>query len=76
MKKFIKGSTVNQYCWGFDLDKFDDFGFRSISDEQWKQSLYADGDVNGKLLPSTEWTDPRRGELFKIVEALLADDVS
>jgi hypothetical protein len=74
MKKFGKGSKTNQYCWGLDLDKLEGLGFRPVSDEDWESSLYPEGDKTANKLPLQEWIDPRKGDLFDLVDKLLKED--
>ena len=69
-KKFEHGSRHHQSCWCVDLDQFPELGLRSVSDEEWARSFYRDGDSENGLLPIDEWIDPRKGELFAVVDAL------
>ena len=72
--KLVKGERTGYYCWVIDLAKFQDMGIREVSDEVWKTSFYRDGDPASGLIPIDEWVDPRKGELFRIVDALKAED--
>lgn len=69
-QKFEKGAIKNQYCWAIDLDKFSELGLQLVSDEVWLASLHADGDTSRPRIPASDWSDPRRGPLFAIVDAL------
>lgn len=69
-QKFEKGAIKNQYCWAIDLDLFSELGLHLVSDEIWLASLHADGDTSQPRLPASDWSDPRRGPLFAIVDAL------
>ncbi len=68
--KFGRGATNNSYCWCIDLAKFEEMGLREVSDDVWIASFYRDGNPANALLPIDEWIDPRKGELFSIIEAL------
>jgi hypothetical protein len=68
--KFGRGAKNNSYCWCFDLAQFDELGLREVPDEDWIASFYRDGNPDNGMLPIDEWVDPRKGELFSIVEAL------
>ena len=46
-------------------------GRRTVSKEEWVNSLFKDGDVKGPGIPHTEWVDPRKGELFDLIETIL-----
>jgi hypothetical protein len=63
-QKFDKPSP--QRCLCIDLDKHQ-WGLVRVSDEEFQASLR---NADGNFLPSTEWSDPRRGPLFYIVDAL------
>jgi hypothetical protein len=41
-----------------------------VSDEEFHRSLYREGDTQGDFLPSEEWVDPRKGDLFALVDGL------
>lgn len=62
-----------QTCWAIDMD-FHEQGRKEMSDEDFEASLYVDGNVMGKIfIQRDDWVDPRRGDLFKIVDELLSD---
>lgn len=68
-KKFGRGSRINLPCWCIDLDEHEQ-GLLQVSDEDWVSSFYHDGDQRGELLPIDDWIDPRKGDLFAILDAL------
>ena len=68
--KFGRGATNNSYCWFIDLAELPEHGLREVSDEAWIASFYQDGNPDNGVIPSDEWADPRKGELFAVVEAL------
>ena len=72
--KFEHGSRVNRSCWCVDLDEFEDMGRRRVSDENWEKSFYRNGNPEEGLLPIDEWIDPRKGDLFAVVDALKEKD--
>jgi hypothetical protein len=53
-------------CWCIDLDRIE-LGLRPVSDEEFEASLVK---PDGTFFPTEERVDPRRGELFVIVDAL------
>ena len=68
-QKFEAGRS-NQSCWCIDFDKHD-LGFRPLTDEEFQASHYKDGvPANGEFLQSDEWVDPRKGDLFALMDAL------
>jgi len=69
--KFGAGAKNNSYCWVIDLVEFPELGVREVSDEIWAASFYRDGNPDHGVIPTDEWVDPRKGELFAIVDALL-----
>ena len=68
-QKFGKDKT-NTYCWAFDLNKLPELGVIPVSDEVWEVSFYPEGDKTRDRLPLDEWVDPRKGEMFSIVDGL------
>lgn len=61
------GSKTCQVCWIINLDLFPELGYRQVSDEEWEASFIK---PDGSRYTSDEWTDPRRGELFVLVDSL------
>ena len=44
------------------------------SDEEFERSLFKDDDPkSSEWLPKEEWTDPRRGDLFALIDSLKSD---
>ena len=72
--KFGRGAKTNSYCWCIDLAVFEELGLREVSDEVWAASFYRDGVPENGVLPLDEWPDPRKGELFAIVDALKGEE--
>ena len=65
-----------QTCWAIDLN-WHEQGYREVADEDFKASLYREGQMEaGIFLPVDEWVDPRRGDLFALVERLLKPAVA
>jgi len=73
-QKFEAGSRANRSCLCVDLDAFLELGFRAVTDEEWESSFHWDGDLTKGRLPLEEWMDPRKGDLFALVEALTGKD--
>lgn len=77
MQRFIdiqgKKGKVPETCWCIDLDKHA-LGYQAIPDEVFESSLYRDGNPqNGVFWPSVgedAWIDPRRGDMYALVDAL------
>lgn len=57
-------------CWCINLDRHE-LGYRPVSDEDFVKSFYRDGaEESGIFIPAEDWVDPRRGDLFALIEAL------
>ena len=54
-------------CWVIEVDRFDELGYRRCSDEVYAASRYAEGQM---WIRDADWVDPRKGDLFLIVDAL------
>ncbi len=52
-----------------------DMGFRAVTDEEWEQSLYVEGDSSGQFLSSDEWIDPRKGDMYALIDALQGKNI-
>jgi len=64
------GESSTQRCWCIAFDHHE-LGYRAVSDGEFQQSLYVEGNTEqGNFLPVDEWMDPRKGDLFAIVDAL------
>jgi hypothetical protein len=61
------GSKTCQVCWIINLDRFPELGYRQVTDEEWDASFIK---PDGGRYTSDEWTDPRRGALFVLVDSL------
>jgi hypothetical protein len=68
-QKFGKDKT-NTYCWAIDLNLFPELGVLYVPDNLWEASFYPEGDNSRNMLPAEEWVDPRKGELFTVVDGL------
>jgi hypothetical protein len=69
-RRFGKSRTL-QVCWVIDVDKHDE-GLNPVTDEEFHKSLYRDGDEEkGIFLPTEEWIDPRKGDLFALIDMLV-----
>jgi hypothetical protein len=69
-KQRFEGATNAQSCWCISVDKHP-LGFLEISDIEFKSSIFKDGVTeNGKLLSWDQWNDPRKGDLFTLIESL------
>lgn len=62
----------NEKCWCLEVDKIPDFGYVPVTDEAFEASKYRNGDVqSGNYLAlSDEWVDPRKGDLFFLIDQL------
>jgi hypothetical protein len=70
-KQRFHGSKSPQTCWCISIDEFEGLGYQPVSDQVFTESLYKDGKVEGELfLEKSEWQDPRKGDLFALIESL------
>lgn len=70
-KKFGRASRTNQACWSIDVDKHE-LGYQAVTDEEFQESLYQPGkQAEGIFLPGEDWVDPRKGDLFSLIEKVL-----
>jgi hypothetical protein len=70
-KKFGRGSRKNLSCWCIDVDHHE-LGYLPVTDEEFENSLCRSGDrVQGDFLPKEEWADPRKGDLFALIDLIL-----
>lgn len=72
----LKGSKTLESCWCIDLDRHE-LGYQAVSDAEWKASFCPDGDVaraqeTGVYLEKGQWVDPRKGDLYFLVDLLEA----
>lgn len=67
-QRFAGGSP--QRCWCVDLDRHE-MGYRPCTDEEYYRGLFRDGNPDGgQWLREDERDDPRRGDLYVLVEML------
>ncbi|MEI6197846.1 MAG: hypothetical protein WCS42_26320 [Verrucomicrobiota bacterium] len=70
-KRFGRGTRTLSACWEIDVDKHK-LGYQPVTDEEFQKSLYRGGDVEaGIFLPKEDWSDPRKGDLFALIELLI-----
>jgi hypothetical protein len=62
----FSGSASNSRCWCIDLDRHE-LGYREVADEEFAASFQRE---DGTFFPQAAWADPRRGDLFALVDAL------
>lgn len=67
--KFGGGSPI--YAWIIDLDAFADMGYMPVSDEEWAKACLL---PDGKWKHASEVEDPRKGELFWLVDKIAGFD--
>jgi hypothetical protein len=73
-QRFGKSKSPNS-CWCISLDKHP-LGFQPVSDDVFRASLLKNGESEEDgFLTLDEWVDPRRGDLFPLVEKLLGKEV-
>lgn len=74
-QQLFEGDSSKRYCWCIHLD-LHEMGYVQVSDEEFKASLhYDEGPHAGRddvWLPREAWVDPRKGDLFAIVESLIS----
>jgi len=66
-QRFGQGSAMSP-CWAIDLDRHE-LGYRLVPTPELDQARFTE---SGMLLPN--WGDPRKGELFALIEALEQPD--
>jgi hypothetical protein len=57
-------------CLAIEIDKMEDFGYRKVSDSALEESRMANGELPGVRVESDKWMDPRKGDIYSIVNAL------
>lgn len=67
-KQKFGGSQTGSSCWCINLDEHE-MGLQTLPDEEWRKACIKNPDT-GDFFPSDEFIDPRKGDLFKIVEGL------
>jgi hypothetical protein len=65
------GGKSNQTCWCIKVD-IHPLGLDRVSDAQFDESFQ--NTESNSLITADEWTDPRKGDLFALVEALEKKD--
>jgi hypothetical protein len=70
-KKFGKSSRTSQKCWVVLVDQHE-LGLQPVADAEFQESLYAEGgSAQGVFLTGDEWVDPRKGDLFALIDLLV-----
>jgi hypothetical protein len=70
-KQRFEGGGSAQSCWCIDVDKHE-LGFVPVSDQEFLASCFTDGKPeNGEFLPTDEWIDRRRGDLFALLDSII-----
>jgi len=70
-QRFGKGVRSKTSCWTIDVDAHE-LGFQAATDAEFTESLYQPGKKDqGIFLPSEDWSDPRKGDMFQLVEMLI-----
>lgn len=64
VQKFAGGP---QRCFGLVVNNFPVLGYRAAPDEVVEESLK---DINGLAIASGDWADPRKGDLFDLIQRL------
>jgi hypothetical protein len=58
-----------------DVNQCEEFGYRPVSDEEYREARYKirNPPLPGAedLIPDTDWIDPRKGDRFGIIDALV-----
>lgn len=68
-QRFGDGGRSTCVCWCIRLDKHE-LGLQKMTDEEFEASWHVECDLQRDFIASTDWVDPRRGDLFTLVEAL------
>jgi len=54
------------------VDKIPELGYCPATDAQFEASKYLEGVIeHGNCLPCDEWEDPRKGDIFYLIDLLL-----
>ena len=68
--KRFKGDQSVSSCWCIAVD-LHELGYREVSDEEFDESCIVNpGEEQRKFIPSTDWVDPRKGDLFQLIDSL------
>ncbi len=65
------GINANMSCWCFRVD-LHELGFLHVTQEEWEASKHPDGEPL-VWVPNDKWTDPRKGDLFALIDSLLRE---
>lgn len=76
MHKVRLSGRSMENCWCINVDKLPDLGYVPVSDDEFEASKYENGEIEvGRFLGlDDEWTDPRKGDLFYLIDLLLERD--
>jgi len=66
---FTKGSRVKVCCWCIAADRHE-LGYQAVTDAEFDASLKQDGAGMDQWVPPTDWADPRKGDLFALIQSL------
>ncbi len=64
----FEGDDGARYCWCVHLDHHE-LGYQGVTDEEYQASLWSPTRPDLRLA-SQDWADPRKGDLFAVVESL------
>ena len=67
------GVQTCQVSWVIALDSFPELGYRGVDDEEWDTSFIK---PDGSRYTCDEWIDPRRGDLFALIDSLKSQQTS
>ena len=73
-KRFGDKSKSPSTCWCIRLDRHE-LGLQVMPDEEFEKSWHVASDLQGDFVASAEWIDPRRGDLFTLVEAIVSKEL-
>src|SRR5262249_41191766 len=74
-KQRFGGNKSPHSCCCIRLDAHP-LGFQPAEDDVFGASVYKDGKPGGELVAPEKWIDPRRGDLFPLVDMLIVREVS
>lgn len=66
---FVKGSRRREFCWCIRVDDHE-WGLQRKTDEEFEASLHVDDNPEALFLARDDWADPRKGDLFILIDSL------
>jgi hypothetical protein len=74
MHKKVFAGKAGENCWGVSVDKLGEVGYIPVDDDRFEGSKWDSGEVGvGNYMGGIEgvWPDPRKGDIFYLIDLLL-----